>query len=143
MTIVFAELIHLPLDHAANRLGQFALEIRHSPDQLPTVVVLNDHAAVAKVAEQIDHEERIAFGSAVKNGRELFRKLVSGKRQREVAVDVVWAQERQWDLSADAPPLEFQLNRTKGVLAPQEVRRAVGKQDQHAQFRALAPEVSQ
>src|SRR5581483_12124921 len=39
--------------------------------------------------------------------------------------------------------LELQLDRPKGVLAPQEVRRAVGQYEQQAQPRALAPEVSQ
>ena len=81
MAVGRAELIHLPLDHAADRLRQLALEVRHGPDQRPAAVVLNDHSAVAQVAEQIDHEERIALGPGVEDGREFFRELVPGKGQ--------------------------------------------------------------
>ena len=80
---------------------------------------------------------------AWRTAAQLFRELVPGKGQRQVVVEVVPAQERQGDLAADAPPLEFQLDRPKGVLAPQQVRRAVGKHQQQAQARALAAEVGQ
>jgi len=63
-----AELIHLPLDHAADRLRKLALEIRDRLCQHPVVVLQDDYPAVAQVKEQIDNKERIALRARVENG---------------------------------------------------------------------------
>ncbi len=143
VTIGAAQLIQLPLDHAPDRFWQFAPEVRHRSDQGPTSLVLNDHSGVAQITEQIDHEKWIALGPGVEDGREFFRELVPGKGQLQVAVQVIPIQERQIDLAAYAPPLEFQLDRPKGMLVSQKVGRTEGDHQQQSPLRTLVAEISQ
>ncbi len=138
-----AELIHLPLDHAANRFRQLALDVRHRAGERPAIAFLNDHSAVAQVAKQIHHEERIALGSRVEKCHEFFGQLVPGERQRQVAGEVVAAQERQGDLAADASPLKVKLDGSKRMLAERQVGRAIREHHQQSQSCALGSEVGQ
>src|SRR5262249_42183694 len=138
-----AELVNLPFDHAADRLRQLALEVRGGLGQFPGTAVPNDDPAVAQVAEQIDHEERIAFRPGVEDAREVIRELMPDKGHRHVAGDVATAQVRQGDLTTDTSPLQFQLYKPEGVLAPQEVRRAIRQHEQQGEPRELAPEVGE
>ena len=105
------ELIGFPLDHAANRLGQLTLQIRNSLRQKPAVFVLKDHAAVAQVTKQVNHEQGIALGSGVQQLQvrhvQAARPLVLEKRTRLLRVksqrrgidlqqQIVGTQRREW-----------------------------------------------
>src|SRR5262249_36654452 len=103
----------------------------------------HDHAPVAQVAQQVDHEKRISFSPGVKNGSEFLGKPVPRKSQCQVVIKIAQAQERQSNLAADATSLEFQLDRSKGMLRSQQVGGATSNQEQQPPRGAFAGEVEE
>jgi hypothetical protein len=89
--VVFAELIDLPLDHAADRFGQIAPEVRDRLPKRPAALFLRQHLPVAKVAQEGGHEQRAA----------LLRHL----RDRQVLTQ----EQGRWTLGQSVPDLRRDL----------------------------------
>src|SRR6516162_5538877 len=104
-------------------------------------MVLYDYTPVSQIAKQVDHEQRIPLRPGVEHGRQLVRKLVSGKGQREVTIEVAAAQKRQGDFSTKPAALEFKLNRPKWMLTSQKIGWAIGQDQKHPPRRASHTEI--
>src|SRR5262245_37957204 len=62
-TVPVVERIDLALHQAAHRLGQLTGQRRQILGDDPLAILLLEHLTPAKVAQQIDDEERVAFGA--------------------------------------------------------------------------------
>ena len=141
--LVVGELVDQALDHAPHRLRQFAAQVGDRLGQHPAAPFIGQDVPVAQVLQQVNQEERIAFGLGMDQGRETGREGMARKGHRQVAFDVRLAQEFQGDHPAQAAPLKVELHQAERVMAPQQVGRPVGRHQQQPQAPGPAPEVDE
>ena len=122
--------IDLVLDHAADRLRQLAFDRGHRAGQPEAIPMALDHGAIAKVAEQLGQEERVALGARVQERGEEGWELVAGEERVDVGGDRRLVQQADGDLATEPAALELALNVQERVFAEQEVGGPIGADHQ-------------
>ena len=93
LSVFYALVLRLSrLSPRAQAGTQLALQVRERLRQRPATLLLGEHLPIAQVAQQVDHEERIAFGPGVDQSRQSLREAVLGEFQGQIALNVVLAQ---------------------------------------------------
>jgi hypothetical protein len=79
--------VDLPLDETANGFWKRPFERRKVLADDPLAILLSQYLTPAKIAEQIDDEERVSLGALMNQGRETPWKRVVDKLQGEIPPD--------------------------------------------------------
>ena len=74
----------------------------------PATVLLVQHAAIAKMTDELDGEERAAFRSRVDRGGQPGGETMVRKFQRQITLHVLRRQKRERELAACAARLQLQ-----------------------------------
>src|SRR4030095_13786175 len=115
--------------------------LRKRRTQRPDAVFLNDRLTVSEIANQVGHEQRMAFGATVYSGSKVVWKAVLGKLQREITVDVLLSKAGKLDLSDLVPRLEVELHSIERVSCKLQFRFAVSGNDEKPEAVKLSGQV--
>lgn len=100
-SIHVSQLIDLPLDHAADRLGHLPFDLRQRSNQTP-FIALDNRLHVPEVSDQVDHEQGVALGLRVHEPRKFGWERVARQLLFQVVRNVVDPEEPEGDLRARA-----------------------------------------
>ncbi len=129
-SIVIVERIDLALHETSNRLRQFPAQRRQILADDPRAILLLEHLPPAEVAQQIDDEERVAFGALLDEAGESARERMIRELQREIAIDRGLVEISGRDFPAGAARNEVELERQERVLCLRELGRPARGDDQ-------------
>lgn len=108
----------------------------------PLPVLLTQHLPAAQIPQQIDNEERMAFGALVNHAGEAAGEGMIGELQREVPADRRFIQTSRHDFAAGAARDQVELQRQERVPCLREIRRTAGRDDEELHVVDAAREVS-
>ena len=101
---------------SADPLRRFAFKRRETLDERPASVALRHQAALLQIAQQVHHEERVAFGLVMDQRCERGRERVPRKRAVDVHRHRFGGQGVQRDFATHAARLQIELERKKRML---------------------------
>jgi hypothetical protein len=140
--VVVVERLHLALDEAANRRRQFRFHLRQRCREHPLPVFLLDDLTPPQIAQQVGHEQGIAFGTPMDEGREIRREPMARKLQPDVSVDCRFVEKPRRHVAAQVARHEIELQRQERVARLRELGRLVGRDDEQPPVVEAAREIS-
>ena len=125
LPVAVVKAIDRALDQTARRRRDLLFDRRDRLRGAPVAVRVGQDTAIAKLTDQIHHEERAAFRPSMDQHTQLGRESMAGDLATPVRVHILALEKRKGDLPAQPSPLKFELHRGKWMTRQEQVGRPV------------------